>query len=160
MVTMNHVLQSVIDTRDKMVSGIAKFIGKLLDESNNFAKLVKDVDLVMNFSDTAKVKEMDLCIFCIVSYCSKLYNHMKSRLKRIIFHHISYIIYHISYQSYHINHIISYHIISYHIISYHIISYHIISYHIISYHIISYQSYNNDNNEFIYSWCDNINSCL
>ena len=44
-----------MDTRDKMVSGIAKFILKLLDESNNFSKLVEDVDLVMNISDSAKV---------------------------------------------------------------------------------------------------------
>ena len=38
-----------------MVSGIAKFIIQLLDESNEFEKLVDDVNLVINLSESAKV---------------------------------------------------------------------------------------------------------
>ena len=38
-----------------MVSGIAKFIIQLLDESNEFEKLVEDVKMVMNLSESAKV---------------------------------------------------------------------------------------------------------
>lgn len=52
--SLNQILQSVIDTRVKMVSGIAKFIIQLLDESNEFEKLVEDVNIVMNLSESAK----------------------------------------------------------------------------------------------------------
>ena len=55
---MNHIIQSAIDTRDKLVSGIAKLIIKLLDEDNDFAKLVDNVDFVMSISEDAKVSSM------------------------------------------------------------------------------------------------------
>ena len=63
--TLNFVIQSLIDTKDKMVSGIAKLIVKLLDESNDFDKIMSDVDAVMAIADDAKVRHLPMLMLNI-----------------------------------------------------------------------------------------------
>eukprot|EP00795_Rhopilema_esculentum_P016307 gene16307-7694_t len=53
-VSLNHIVQSIIETRETMVSGVAKLILAVLDESNNFENLANGVDAVMELANTAK----------------------------------------------------------------------------------------------------------
>ena len=55
---MNHVINGIIASREKMISGVAKFLLKVLNETNDFEEMVRKPSIVVEMSTGAVVSNL------------------------------------------------------------------------------------------------------